>query len=157
MARQIIPEGGVVIGSDFRLQGGHYRRVFTGLWSDHGGSGVWTEPVKQIHIHCLEFLAIFLALKHFLLQIKGCPVLVRSDSTTVVSYKYRHGGICSRNLHGLTRRVLLQNRKHLLSLRAADVPGLVNIGADLLLRGNHHSGEWRLHPEVVQEVLDKYS
>lgn len=156
MARQIIPEGEVVNGSDFRLQGGHYRRVLIGLWSDHGGSGVWTEPVKLIHINCLEFLATSLALKHFLLQIKGCHVLARSDSTTVVSYKYRHGGICSRNLHALTRRVLLWNMKHLLSLRAADVLGIVNIGADLLSRGDHLPGEWRLHPEVVQEVLDKY-
>lgn len=35
------------------------------------GVELWTEPVKLIHIHCLEFLAISLALKHFLLQIKG--------------------------------------------------------------------------------------
>jgi len=69
--RQIIPEGVVVNGSDFRQQGGHYRCVLTGLWNDLGGSGVWTEPVKLILINCLGFLAISLALKLFLLQIKG--------------------------------------------------------------------------------------
>ncbi len=32
----------------------------------------------------------------------------------------------------------------------------MNIRADLLSRGNPHLGEWRLHPEVVQEIWCKY-
>ncbi len=41
------------------------------------------------HINCLEMLAIFQALKHFLLDLRGHRVLVRTDNTSVVSYILR--------------------------------------------------------------------
>ncbi len=60
-----------------------------------------------------------------------------------------------RSLHALAKR-MLWSRKHLLSLRATHVPGQMNIGADLLSRGNPHLGQWKIHPEEVQEIWHKY-
>ncbi len=41
------------------------------------------------HINCLEVLAVFKALKHFLLYLRGHHVLVCTDNTSVVSYILR--------------------------------------------------------------------
>ncbi len=65
-------------------------------------------------------------------------------------------GVRSRSLHTLAKIILLWSRKHLLSLRATHVPGQMNIGADLLSRGNPHLGQWKIHPEEVQEIWHKY-
>lgn len=56
---------------------------------------VWTVPVKVMHLICLELCAVSLAFKHFLPQIKGCHVLVRSDNTIVSAYINRQVGIQS--------------------------------------------------------------
>ncbi len=53
------------------------------------------------HIKCLEMLAVFQTLKHFLLDLRGHHVLVRTDSTSVVSYINHQGGLCSRPLYSL--------------------------------------------------------
>ncbi len=60
-----------------------------GLWKDHHPS--W-------HINRLEMLAVFLALKNFLADLRGHHVLVHSDSTSVVSYINHQGGLRSRPL-----------------------------------------------------------
>ncbi len=58
-------------------------RSSQGLWKDHHLS--W-------HINRLEILAVFLALKNFLADLRGHHVLVRSDNTSVVSY-INHQGV----------------------------------------------------------------
>ncbi len=68
-----------------------------GLWKDHNPS--W-------HINRLEMLAVFLALKNFLADLRGHHVLIHSDSTSVVSYINHQGGLRSR-LHANWRAVLL--------------------------------------------------
>ncbi len=45
------------------------------------------------HINCLEMLAVFQVLKHFLPDLRGHHVLVRTDNTSVVSYINRQGGL----------------------------------------------------------------
>ncbi len=54
-----------------------------GLWKDHHLS--W-------HINRLEMLAVFLALKNFLADLRGHHVLVHSDNTSVVCYINHQGG-----------------------------------------------------------------
>ncbi len=64
-------------------------RSSQGLWKDHHLS--W-------HINCLDMLAVFLALKNFLTDLRGHHVLVHSDNTSVVSYINHQGGLRSRPL-----------------------------------------------------------
>ena len=42
------------------------------------------------------------------------------------------------------------------SLRAMDVPGLTNVEVDRLSRSGPLAGEWRLHPQVAQEIWNRF-
>ncbi len=119
-------------------------RSSQGLWKDHHLS--W-------HINRLDMLAVFLALKNFLTDLRGHHVLVRSDNTSVVSYINHQGGLRSRPLCKLACQILLWK---LLSLRATCIPGAHNIGADILSRQGLRPGEWRLHPEVVELIWKEF-
>ncbi|XP_060741844.1 uncharacterized protein LOC132856323 [Tachysurus vachellii] len=114
--------------------------------------GLWEGPCLSWHINCLEMRAVFLALKHFLPHLKGCHVLVRTDSTAVVSYINHQGGLRSRPLFRLARQILLWAETRFLSLRAVFIPGRVNREADFLSRQVLRPGEWRLHPHVVERI-----
>ncbi len=101
-------------------------------------------------------LAVFLALKNFLADLRGHHVLVRSDNTSVVSYINHQGGLRSRPLCKLACQILLWSQGKLLSLRATYIPGVHNIGTDILSRQGLRPGEWRLHPEVVELIWKKF-
>ncbi len=119
-------------------------------------NGTWPPRLRHAHINYLELLAIFLALKHFLPLLRNCHVLVRTDNTTAVAYINRQGGTRSITLHRLAHRLLSWSSELLLSVRATHVPGVLNSGADLLSRGNPRYGEWRLNPEVVRLVWERF-
>ncbi len=89
-------------------------RLSQGLWKDHHLS--W-------RINRLDMLAVFLALKNFLTDLRGHHVLVRSDNTSVVSYINHQGGLRSRPLCKLACQILLWSQRKLLSLRATCIPG----------------------------------
>ncbi len=111
-------------------------------------SGVWTGPQLHWHINCLELLAVHLALR-------GEHVLVRTDNSVTVTYINRQGGLHSRRMSQLTRHLLLWSQKHLRSLRAIHIPGLLNQTADELSRAAL-PGEWRLHPQTVQLIWRRF-
>ena len=112
--------------------------------------GLWSDREKCLHINCLEMIAVENALRRFLPFIRDHHVLVRSDNTSVVSYVNRQGGVRSRNLCRLTERLFVWAYRSLRSLRAAHVPGHLNVGPDRLSRDNIPPGEWSLHPQTVQ-------
>ncbi len=96
-----------------------------GLWKDHHLS--W-------HINRLEMLAVFLALKNFLADLRGHHVLS--------SLRQHIGGLLHKSpgrshpLCKLACQILLW-----LSLRATYIPGVHNIGADILSRQGLRPGE----------------
>ncbi len=55
--------------------------------------GLWKNHHLSWHINCLEMMAVFLALKNFLADLRGQHVLIRSDNTSVVSY-INHQEVC---------------------------------------------------------------
>ncbi len=120
------------------------------------GQGLWKDHHLSWHINHLEMLAVFLALKNFLADLRGHHVLVRSDNTSVVSYINHQGCVRSRPLCKLACQILLWSQGKLLSLRATYIPGVHNIGADILSRQGLRPGEWRLHPEVVELIWKKF-
>lgn len=89
---------------------------------------------------------MFLALKLFLSLLRGFHVLVRMDSMSVVSYLNHQGGLCSRPLCRLARQIL----------RAVHILVPLNLGADLVSRQRLETGEWRLHPQVVSLIWQKF-
>ncbi|XP_053089198.1 uncharacterized protein LOC117597041 [Pangasianodon hypophthalmus] len=113
---------------------------------------LWSGRYLTWHINCLEMLAVFLALKHFLPDLGDRHVLVRTDNTAVVSYINHQGGLRSRPLYRLAHQILEWSQGKLLSLRAVYIPGHLNMGADALSRQGPKPGEWRLHPDVVKQI-----
>ncbi|KAL0164212.1 hypothetical protein M9458_039965, partial [Cirrhinus mrigala] len=122
------------------------------VMSGHPARGLWSGRHLTWHINCLEMLAVFRALKHFLPDLIGHHVLVRTDNTSVVYYINHQGGLRSRPLYKLAHQILVWSQGKLLSLRAVHVPGHLNMGADVLSRQGPRPGEWMLHPEVVKQI-----
>ncbi len=54
--------------------------------------GLWKDQHLSWHVNHLEMLAVFLALKNFLADLRGHHVIVHSDNTSVVSYINQQGG-----------------------------------------------------------------
>ncbi len=124
-------------------------------FNGHAVSGVWTGPQLHWHINCLELLAVHLALNRLKRRLRGEHVLVRTDNTATVAYINRQGGLRSRRMSQLARHLLLWSRKHLRSLRAIHIPGLLNRTADELSRAAL-PGEWRLHPQTLQLIWQRF-
>ncbi len=68
------------------------------VMSGHPARSLWSGHHLTWHINCLEMLAVFRALKHFLPDLRNHNVLVRTDNTAVVSYINHQGGLRSRPL-----------------------------------------------------------
>ena len=118
--------------------------------------GLWTPQMLKHHINFLELMAVFLALKKFEPLILGCHVLVRTDNTTALYYINKQGGLSSRPLDQLARRMTLWCERRLKSIRACHVPGLQNGGADLLSRREPRYEDWSLHPSVVRQIFVRF-
>ncbi len=124
-------------------------------YNGHEVLGVWTGPQLRWHINCLELLAVRLALSCLRGRLQGKDVLVRTDNTATVAYINRQGGLRSHRMSQLARHLLLWSQKHLRSLRAIHIPGVLNRAADELSRAAL-PGEWRLHPQAVQLIWSRF-
>lgn len=68
-------------------------------------------------------MAVFLALRQFLPDLRGYHVLVRIDNILVVAEINHQEGPCLRPLFRLVQKILLWMDGKLLSLRAIYIPG----------------------------------
>ncbi len=75
------------------------------VMSGHPARGPWSGHHLTWHINCLEMLAVFRALKHFLPDLRYHNVLVRTDNTAVVSYINHQGGLRSHPLCKLAHQM----------------------------------------------------
>ncbi len=96
------------------------------------------------------------ALKYFLQQLRGYRVLVQVNKTGVVSYINRQGGLHSRRLNRQAQQILLWTQDKFLSLRVIYITGHMNVGADLLSRQAVTHRKWKLHPEVVSQIWERF-
>ncbi len=118
-----------------------------------GGHGLWSGLHLIWHINCLGMLAVFRALKHFLPDLRNHHVLVRTYNTAGC-FLYQPPG--------------RSTFAPLIKAGAPDpcvVPGQVPLTESSLnswaspCRSRHpveagaEAGEWRLHPEVVKQIL----
>ncbi len=140
----------IVVSTDVSLHG------WGALCQGSSVRGVWSAALRERHINYLELRAVCLALEHFAQRLQGRHVLVRTDNMTVVSYINRQGGTRSLPLLQLARKLLTWSSELLASLRAVHVPGCLNGGADMLSRGGPRAREWRLHPQIVAQIWDRF-
>ncbi|KAK5924745.1 hypothetical protein CgunFtcFv8_017331 [Champsocephalus gunnari] len=127
-----------------------------GIYEGRPVRGLWSRDLQRAHINYLEFLAVFLTLKRFLPFLRGHHVLVRTDNTTTILCINRQGGLRSLQLHMLARKLILWSGRRLLSLRATHIPGVMNLGAELLSRGAPLYADWTLHPRIVSQLWVRY-
>ncbi len=89
------------------LDTAHRRKVVTTDASNKGWGalcegkptfGLWSEEESDLHINCLEMLAVCRTCQFFRPDIRGHHVLIRSDSRSVVSYINHQGGLVSKRL-----------------------------------------------------------
>ena len=90
------------------------------------------------------------SLRHFHPSLCNCNVLIRMDNTSVVAYINCQGITRSMRLPRLSIGIIQCSREHLMSLHVTRVPGIVNVGADLLSRENP------LQREVVKQIWERY-
>ncbi len=101
---------GPVLGASYRCRMLTPDASLTGwgaILDGRSSQGLWKGQHLSWHINRLEMLAVFLALKNFLADLKGHHVLVHSDNTSVVSYLNHQGGLRSRPLCKLACQILL--------------------------------------------------
>ncbi len=61
---------------------------------------------------------------------------------------------CSLQMHQLVSLIMWSDTRRL-SLRETHLPMILNRGADLLSRGNPLYGEWKLYPQVVNQIWQR--
>ncbi|MGH0163165.1 UNVERIFIED_CONTAM: hypothetical protein FKN15_044269 [Acipenser sinensis] len=96
--------------------------------------------------------AVHLEQQHFLPVLRYKYVLVRIFIANV----NHQGGLRSPGLHCIAFQLLIWAQRHLLSLQAVHLPGVVNWAADLLSSEGPQQSEWRLHPQVVQRIWERF-
>nr|XP_054590865.1 uncharacterized protein LOC129154747 [Nothobranchius furzeri] len=139
--------------------GGHDGCVTPGVgvhWQCRSVQGLWSPRQARLHINVLELKTVYLALRRFLPFLRDKHVLVWTDSTSAVFHINHQEG--SRSLRSLREAQTLLTWAYpcLASIRALHLPGWRNSVADCLSRRGLPSGEWRLHPQVVQRVWHQF-
>uniref|UniRef100_UPI003AAB97E8 uncharacterized protein n=1 Tax=Centroberyx gerrardi TaxID=166262 RepID=UPI003AAB97E8 len=126
-----------------------------GTCLSHAVGGTWPESTNS-HINVLELSTVLLVLNHFAPLIRGRDVLIRTDNQTTAAYINRQGGVRSAHLLREATELWLWAHTNLRSMRALHIPGILNKGADLMSRGGPRNGEWRLHPDIVQQIWSMF-
>ena len=97
---------------------------------------------SRLHINHLELLAVLKAVHCFTCYLRMKTIALHLDNVTSTSYLNKEGGTKSAALNRLT----------LDSLIPAYLPGVANLGADALSRGQV-SREWFLNSSVVEKIF----
>ncbi len=109
--------------------------------------GLWKDQHLSWHINHLEMLAVFLALKNFLADLRGYHMLVHSD----LLHKSPGGFAVTSTLQTGMPNPPVVPREVVVSSSSLH-PRAHNIRADILSRQGLRPGEWRLPPEVVELI-----
>ena len=127
-------------------------------WGAHLGgevvSGQWSVGEQGLHINCLEFWAVILAIRHWRGRLAGSNLMVATDNATVASYINKQGGTHSQALLDLTFQFFTLVDSIPLDVRARHIPGATNVLADALSRPDQPSPtEWKLLPVVFRWLM----
>ena len=117
-------------------------------------SGRWSDSEKTLHINCLEFVAIKLAIKSFLPR----KVLVRhlrlmSDNSAAITYINKQEGTQSTLCNQLTKDIWIICMDKETRVSAAHILGKQNIFADTASRKFHDASEWMLSKNIFNHLI----
>ena len=129
-----------------------------GCWSSNGKEafGDWSKQEKELHINELECKAVLFAFQCFFRTTFKCNILIRSDSSTVVSYINKQGGssplLCDISLE-IWEFCISRNLK----IVASHLAGISNSRADRLSRIQHSDHSYYLTQECFEDLSDSLS
>ena len=115
--------------------------------------GSWSVQDKKRHINQLEMKAVTLTVRHFLPQLRGHTVLIRSDNTTVVQCINKQGSTKSVQMCYQTWDLWHLALENKITLKAAHVAGSRNILADNLSRVKILPTEWSMKDSVTERLF----
>ncbi|XP_042306128.1 uncharacterized protein LOC121921720 [Sceloporus undulatus] len=116
----------------------------------------WSPAEATLHINVLEMFAVDKALRAFQAVLADRVVLLLTDNTTVMYYLNKQGGTKSRTLLSITICIWEWCIDHKILLQCIHLPGDQNDLADRLSRSSSTRHEWRLHPEVVSRLFNRW-
>ena len=128
-------------------------RGWGGVLNKQYVQGTWSQEQKKLHINCLELEAVLLTMKHFLPQLRGQNVLIRSDNTTVIQFLIREGGTRSPQLCYKTWEIYKLAIQNSIGLKAAHIAGKMNIIPDQLSRVRIRQTEWELNDAILDHIF----
>ena len=139
----------LVITTDASLSG-------WGAHCDSGFSrGFWNTAEQRQHINCLELLAIFYGLKLF-----GCAgnqkILIRSDSTTAISYVNRYGGCRSTRAHDIAKQIWQFCEHRQIFIFASYISTSLNYEADMYSRQEVDQSDYKLGENYFSKICEKF-
>jgi ribonuclease HI len=112
-------------------------------------SGTWPTELLLLHSNEKELLAVHYALERAALS--NGLVQVYTDNTSVVAVLNRQGTVHSFSLQRLSYLLFEMLQASQLQVRAAHIPGVLNLQADILSRPNKiYSTEWSLDQAVFR-------
>ena len=125
--------------------------------ADRSAAGVWSVTQSSLHVNMLEMEAVAHALRAFQEFLKGSPVLLCTDNTTVACYLNKQGGARSSTLSLKAEEILLFCQRLNIQLIARHVPGKLNIVADALSRPHMVlNTEWTLIHSLLSPLWDMW-
>ena len=129
-------------------------------WGTHleqaSTKGLWSDREKRLHINVLQLKAASLALQVSRTSAKT-KVLVATDNSTVVAYINKQGGTNLEEMCALLWKIMTWCHHYQITLKARDIPGCLNVMADLLSRSNEvPSTEWSLHLQEFKQICHKW-
>lgn len=131
----------------------------SGWGAYHNGKsagGRWSSAESGQHINCLEMSAVWLGLKSFFSDSRNMSIGVKTDSSTVVSYINKFGGMQSVSLDRLAGSIWEWCFQRNFFLVAQHIPGVENVYADRLSRNFSDSTEWMIKQDIFDRICLQY-
>ena len=120
-------------------------------------NGRWSFEEQEMHINCLELLAVKLAISSLLpLHPNVKHVRIMSDNSTAISYINKQGGTHCLLLNDIAGEIWQMCIEFQVHISAAHIPGKHNILADTASREFHDSAEWMLPHTLFQNIIRAY-
>ena len=118
--------------------------------------GRWTEEYMYQHINVLELKAAYLGLLSLCKEVTGVHILLQMDNVTAVSYVRNMGGTHSVLLNNIARDIWFWCMERNIWLTATHIAGIKNVVADTASRQFNDNTEWKLNPQVFQDLVTKW-
>lgn len=114
--------------------------------------GVWQR--QNHHINWLELRTVLLALQLLQFRLRRKTVCVMIDNTTAVAYIKKEGGVRSKSLTKLARKIALLAFENEITLVPRHIAGQCNVLADLASRVNQIvPSEWTVSDALLQRII----